>query len=101
MANRTLKIFVAEGCRSCGEIKRLVKDGKIATNCGPNTEVKLVDVTTDEGFPDVEREKLTGVPSARFEGHVCNLSIDEDTKTLIVDCADEAKSRPDASEQAK
>ncbi len=98
---KVLKIFVAEGCGSCKEVAELAEKGKMLTNVAPETEIHLIDVTTDEGFPEVEAEQLNGVPVAKYEGRTCKLSIDEESHTLIIDCAQE-KSKADrpASEPA-
>ena len=86
MTEKVLKIYVAEGCKPCDEIKDLAEKGKMLTNVDPETDIHLIDVTSDEGFPEIEKEQLTGVPTARFEGKTCKLQIDEETKTLIIDC---------------
>jgi hypothetical protein len=97
---KVLKIYVADGCKPCEEIKELAEAGKMLTNVGADTDIHLVDVTSDEGFPEIEREKLTGVPVAKYDGRTCKLSIDEETKTLIIDCQEELKADPPASPEA-
>ena len=86
---KILKIFVADGCDPCKEIKDLAEKGKMLTNVDPDTDIELIDVTTDEGFPEVEKEQLSGVPTAKYDGQTCKLHIDEETKTLIIDCTQE------------
>lgn len=102
MTPKILKIFIAEGCEPCKEISELTKKGKMVTNVDQGTEIQIIDILSDEGFPEIEREQLTDVPTAKYDGRTCKFQIDDETKTLIIDCSEEKpKDDPPASEPKK
>ena len=74
-----VKIFVAGNCGPCQEIKQKVAEGKFN-----QSQVDLIDVETDEGFPYIEKLGLTQVPTAMKGGQKCDLSVEDDT--LIIKC---------------
>ena len=53
---------------------------------GPS-EIVAVDVSTDEGYPFVEKLDLDHVPVAYYEGRQCRLLVDEESRAITVDCS--------------
>ncbi len=89
MAPKILKIFIAEGCDPCKEISELAKAGKMLTNVDQDTDIQIIDILSDEGFPEIAKENLDEIPTAKYDGRTCKFQIDDETKTLIIDCSEE------------
>ena len=58
-----LTIFVAEHCPPCHLLKEIAASG------GFGEEVEVVDVESEEGFPEIAERDLTEIPSA-FQGEM-------------------------------
>ncbi len=78
-----VKVFVAGGCGPCQEIKQLIEEGRVSE------DIDLIDVTSDEGYPYIEKMGLSKVPSAYRGTQECKLQIDDEEHLLIVDCGSE------------
>jgi glutaredoxin len=81
MLDEAVKIFVAGGCGFCEDVKRLAKAGRMN-----QAKIDLIDVTTEEGFKEIEKHKLTQVPCAIKDGKSCKILIDRTDDVLIIDC---------------
>lgn len=81
-----VKIYVATHCEPCAEVKELLEKGHFSLN-GAEGDVELIDIETEEGFKQVF-EGLEGVPSAYADGKRCQIRIDEETGTLMLECGD-------------
>jgi hypothetical protein len=86
MAKKAIRLFVGEGCKPCGPIKEMVVQGRFESNLPGDVGLDLIDVTTEDGFPFVESEKLEQVPTAKYDGQVCKLEIDREEQILIITC---------------
>jgi hypothetical protein len=78
-----VKVFVSGECGPCAEIKQLAEEGRV------NQDIDLIDVTSDEGFPYIEKLGLSKVPSAYRGVQECKLQIDDENQLLIVNCDQE------------
>ena len=47
----------------------------------------MVDVETEEGFPDIDRYELLAIPSAILDGKFCSLSIEDNE--VVIECPDD------------
>jgi len=84
-----IKVFVATHCEPCKGVKELLEKGHFLVN-GAEAQVELVDIETEEGFVQIF-EGLGGVPAAYRDGKKCNIRIDEETQTLMLECHDGAE----------
>lgn len=86
----TIKVYISKNCKPCDEVKQLIDQGKY------EGEIEVVDVETDEGFGEFNREVLEhgdgAVPSAYKEGAKCKILIDED-RGLMFHCPSEPDSQ--------
>ena len=96
----TIKIFVAEDCQPCGPIKQMGADldkklevsGARHVGLG-DVNVEMVDVLSDEGYPQIERYGLEHVPSAVIDGDQgwerCAIQVDLEQGVVRLLCGDE------------
>lgn len=90
--SESIKIYSSPGCGSCSTVKEAIESGNVEVRgVDPDTEVEMVDVTTDEGYPEIDRIGIDAIPSAYHEGEKCNILVNDQTGKVIVDCPD---SRP-------
>jgi hypothetical protein len=89
MAKKAIQLFVGEGCKPCGDMKEMVTNGRFESNIPGDVGLDLIDVTSEEGFPYIESEKLTQVPTAKYDGKVCKLEIDTEEQILVITCPGE------------
>jgi len=93
---RKIKLFVGGHCTPCESIKKLVEEGMFLVNDQEGAQVDMIDVETEEGFANIEKHQLTGIPQAFDEsGKRCKISIDEENKVVVFDCDGE----PEANSQ--
>ena len=79
-----VKLYISAGCGPCQKVKEMVEAGKFNRE-----KVDVIDVSTDEGYPAIEKLNIAKVPAAYKGTEQCNLSLDEDI--LIIECpGDEA-----------
>ena len=83
-----VKVFVAGHCEPCQEVKDLIAKGQFIID-GEEGEIDLIDIESEEGFPQIKENNITGVPQAFREGKQCRIHIDEEDGTLLIDCNDE------------
>jgi hypothetical protein len=82
-----VRIYVAEHCPECADIKRLLTEGKFVVD-GAEGAVDMIDLETEEGFerwPDF----LDGIPRAYLGTQQCTMEIDTENDTLIIKCGEE------------
>lgn len=80
-----VKVFIAEHCEPCKEIKELLTEGKFSIN-GEEGKVDLIDIETEEGFPHVAELGLSNVPAAYRGKKKCDIKIDDETQTVLIEC---------------
>jgi len=80
-------IYVSEHCEPCKEVKELLEKGQFLVD-GEESEIDLVDIETEEGFPHIQAHDLSGIPKAFSEGRQCNIRVDDATQTLLIECGD-------------
>ncbi len=81
-------IYTAPGCGPCKELKEAVESGNIEVRgaSAEGSEITLVDVTTDEGYPAIDEKGIDQIPAAYSEGQKCYLLVDDATGKVVVDC---------------
>ncbi len=89
MAKKVIKVFHSGECTPCEEVTSRIKNGRFASDLGEGTAVDLIDITTEEGFAQIEAEKLDRVPVARYEGKTCKIHIDPDLDAVMFTCNEE------------
>lgn len=80
----TVKLFVAAGCPVCDKVKELADAGRFSV-----PKVDLIDVTTEDGFPSIEKYSLDRVPRAIKGDKACQLWVDPEADVLMIDCDSE------------
>lgn len=98
-SKKVIKVFGSEYCSPCHEIEELIKAGRFLSNVGEDVPIDLIDITTEEGFPQVVEENLSKVPSARFNHKPCELSIDRELNIIVITCGEEGS--PEQRDQSK
>lgn len=95
MPRKEILLFKASECEPCREIDELVKNGRFEADIEGEIGVRVVDITTEEGFAELLRHPdILEVPSAKHGDKVCKISIDHEDGVLIFTCADEAEGSP-------
>lgn len=82
MPDEKVKVFISSGCGPCQEVRKMIEEGKFNL-----ADVDLIDVSSEEGFPFVEKMGLTKVPAAFKGGKACKIMSDEES--LIIDCGED------------
>lgn len=82
---KVVKVFQSTYCESCHEIVDMINNGKYVLDV-EGAEVEVVDVTSEEGFPELAKEDVDAIPSAKFEGKTCRLSINREDGVVLIDC---------------
>jgi len=88
----TIKLYTHPQCFPCQDVKKRLEQtgGKL-----DGEDVSMVDISTDEGFDDFNRnvlskENSTGiVPSAYKDGQRCKILHDHNAQKLRLDCPKE------------
>ena len=86
--------------RPCHEVVDRVKNGRFASDLEGDVGVNLVDISTDEGFAEVEKQNLEKVPTARHEAKTCQIHIDEELDAVMFTCTEE-ENAPDVEKTAE
>ena len=79
-------IYTAPGCGPCKEVKEAVESGNIEVRGAPSSDITLVDVTSDEGYPAIDEKGIGQIPAAYHEGQKGDLLVDDATGKVVVDC---------------
>lgn len=88
-----LQIFTAESCAPCADIKEAIDSGKLSIEGLSRTEVKntdieVIDVTTEEGYPLIDEMGIDQIPVAYYEGRKCRILVDDETHAITLDCSE-------------
>jgi c-di-GMP-binding flagellar brake protein YcgR len=89
MAKKVIDLYYASECSPCKEVVDRVKNGRFASDLGEGTSVNLVDISTEEGFTEVEKKNLEKVPTAIHEAKTCQIHIDEELDAVMFTCNEE------------
>ncbi len=81
---KKVKVYVAEHCVPCVEVKELLSKGRFLIN-GEEGEAEMIDIESDEGFGEIF-DGLDAVPSAFLEGKRCRIRVDHEDNTLLLEC---------------
>lgn len=89
MSEKIIRLFTAEHCTPCHEIKKLVEEGRFTIDGKSEGEAEIIDLETDEGFENVEKHSLDAIPSAIDEsGKKCKISVDEENQVVQFKCSE-------------
>ncbi len=80
-----IKLFITQGCPHCEKIKDIVLKGRF------NAEsVDLIDLSSPEGYPYLDKLPVKRVPAAMKGEKVCELTMahDKDGDLLLIDCGE-------------
>ena len=86
---KVVKVFQSTHCEPCHEIVDMINKGKYILDV-EDAEVQVIDVTSEEGFPELEKEDVDALPSAKYEGKTCRLGINREEGIVTIDCAEVA-----------
>ena len=81
----TIKLYVSTECGSCEDVKTAVKN-KNYEGLGVSADIEMIDVDTladDYIIPG----DFPGIPGAAYGERTCELSFNEKTRQLTVDCS--------------
>jgi len=67
-----LKIFIAKHCLPCQQLKEIARNG------GFGDDVEVIDIETEEGFPNIAELKLEEIPVAYEDGKKCAIKYSDD-----------------------
>ncbi len=83
---KAIKVYHSPHCESCHQIADLLTKGKFESNIKGDVPVDLIDVTSEEGFKEIGKEGVDSVPTARYDGKVCKLGVDEKLGVVVIEC---------------
>ena len=89
MAKKTIRFFTSPHCEPCHELMDLINKGRFESNVAEEIALDVIDITSAEGFPEIEKEGLDSVPVAKYEGRSCKIRIDEDAQVVLFICEGE------------
>ena len=81
----TIKLYVSTECGSCEDVKTAVKNKNYEV-LGVSADIEMIDVDTladDYIIPG----DFPGIPGAAYGERTCELSFNEKTRQLTVDCS--------------
>ena len=90
MPDNKLQIFTAPGCGGCKEVKDAMDSGQLeitGVDVKPE-EIEVVDLSSDEGYPYLDKLGIGNVPAAYYAGERCELLVDDETKRVTVKCVE-------------
>lgn len=87
---RRITVYTAGHCTPCEEIKDMLNKGQFLVD-GEEGEVDLIDIETDEGFEQAQKQELSAVPEAFYEGKKCKIKVDEESHTVLLECNEDGK----------
>jgi hypothetical protein len=96
MARKEIKVFYSPGCGPCHETVDRLKAGRFESDLGEDAAVNLIDISTEEGFKEIEKEGLERIPTARYQGKTCQIRIDEELDAVILLCEEPKEGTPTA-----
>ncbi|MDD5510673.1 MAG: hypothetical protein PHI12_07685 [Dehalococcoidales bacterium] len=80
-----IKVYTAGHCTPCEEIKKALQEGNFTVD-GKEETIDVIDIETDEGFVEAQKRELTAVPQAFRGAKECKIKIDDETKTVLIEC---------------
>jgi hypothetical protein len=80
-----VKIYTAGHCTPCEEIKKSLSEGNFLVD-GKAEAIDVIDIETDEGFKEAQERELTAVPQAFRGSKTCAIKIDDESKTVLIEC---------------
>ncbi len=83
---KAIKVYHSPHCESCHQVADLLTKGKFESNIKGDVPVDLIDVTSEEGFKEIGKEGVDSVPTARYDGKVCKLGVDEELGVVVIEC---------------
>lgn len=89
MAKKPITVYYSEQCNPCHEVTDRLKNGRFASDLGEECSVEMIDVTSEEGFAAIEKEELTKIPAAKYQGKFCQLEIDTELDAVMITCLEE------------
>lgn len=87
-AAETIRIFSVAGCAPCEDLEAALEAGNVNV-LGvdrESTEVEVIDLTTEEGYPYLDQYPINEIPSAYHGGQPCQILLNNATKTFTIDC---------------
>lgn len=93
-----IKVYHAPACGPCHEVVDLLNQGRFESNVGENVDIDLIDVASEEGFKEVEKADIDSVPSAKYKGKTCKLSIDRAQQMVVIECEEGEKPKAETPE---
>lgn len=82
-----VKVYTAGHCTPCEEIKKSLSEGNFLVD-GKAEAIDVIDIETDEGFAEAQKRELTAVPQAFRGSKTCAIKIDDESKTVLIECED-------------
>jgi len=79
-----VKLYVSTECGSCEDVKAAVKNKNYEV-LGVSADIEMIDI--DKIADDYIFDNFPGLPGASYGERTCELSIDEQTQKLTVDCS--------------
>ncbi|MFA5376681.1 MAG: hypothetical protein WC455_13115 [Dehalococcoidia bacterium] len=95
MPKESIKVYHSPHCDPCHEVMGLLNQGRFESNIDPDTEIDIIDVTSEEGFQEVAADGVDSVPSAKYKGKTCKLSIDREQEVVVIECEGEKGATPE------
>lgn len=88
-----LQIFTAESCVPCADVKEAINAGKLeieglSRTEMKDTEIEVIDVTTEEGYPLIDELGIEQIPVAYYNGRTCQILVDDETGRITLDCSE-------------
>jgi len=85
---RRVTVYTAGHCTPCDEIKDSLQKGQFLVD-GEEGEVDLIDIETEEGYELAQKQELTAVPQAFYQGKTCKIKFDEENHEVLIECEHE------------
>jgi len=81
----TIKLYVSSECASCEDVKTAMKNKNYEV-LGVSADIEMIDID-DLADDYIIPGEFPGVPGASYDERTCELSLNEKTRTLIIDCS--------------
>lgn len=94
MAKKLIKVYHSPTCTPCYETISRLEKGRFTSNMGDDISVELIDISTEQGFKEVESQGLEKIPTAKYEGKTCKIQIDEELDAVFFNCEGEEGDTP-------
>ena len=84
MMATTVKLYVSTECGSCEDVKTAVKNKNYEV-LGVSADLEMIDIDTIAD--DYIFANFPGLPGAAYGERTCELSFNEETQKLTIDCS--------------